>query len=328
MKNTIQQPFLRVLLSISLFTFSIAIANAGAGIPLSEAQCVFRTVHKTPVLQLGSEMLRSAPLGRRFSHTNFRTDSAVRHYSTEQTERFLDPKNDVAFKKLFGTEEHKPLLISFLNSLLRLEDGQIIKTVDLLPTEQIPSIKSAQRPLLTVNCTDQGEAQYIVALQNAQYGNFIEIPQFLQHCAAKSYVNQFGSGLGYKALKPVVLLGIANGILFPKKLDYMSYHSTFDTKTHERDLEDLSYAFVELPKFKKTEDELKTLEDMWLYLLKHAPEMNAISKDSPPEIRKAYATLKESNWTQKEKEAYTEVEIALKNEIGTYMYILHGVEVD
>lgn len=307
---------MKFLLAFGLFVSSISMANAGAGTSaltlwFPELESVFGRTFKAARVSLTSRpdpFLPNKHLG-------------VRPYSTE---RFLDPKNDVAFKKLFTPEGHKPLLMSFLNSLLRLEENRVIKQVELLPTEQMPPMKSAKPPLLNVICTDQSEAQYIVEIQNEQYGNFIKRPQFFQHRAANSYVNQFGSGLVYKVLNPVVLLVISNSTLFPKKSDYSSYHRTVDIKTQESDLDDLSYAVIELPKFKKTEEELKTPEDKWLYFFKQAPKLKTIPKNSPREIKKAYTTLEEINWTQKEKEAYDKAKIELENEIDSYKYHLHG----
>lgn len=237
--------------------------------------------------------------------------SSVRQYSTNQSGPFLDPKNDIAFKKLFGTEDHKPLLINFLNSLLRLEGTRTIKDVELLPTEQIPHIKAAKRAILDVKCTDQRNLQYIVEMQNRRVPNFIKRSQYY---VSNTYASQLGDAVDYIELKPVILLTIANHNLFPEKLDYISYHKTLDTKTHEHDLEDLSYAFVELPKFKKTEGELKSSEDQWLYMFKNYDKVKEISKEIPQEIQEAYKTLQQFSWNPEEKEAYDKSRIALADE--------------
>ena len=68
--------------------------------------------------------------------------------------RYLDPTNDVAFKRLFGIEEHKPLLVSFLNAILDLKGPLQIKEIELLPQEQIPLLKEGKKSILDVKCTD------------------------------------------------------------------------------------------------------------------------------------------------------------------------------
>ncbi len=97
-----------------------------------------------------------------------------------------------------------------------------------------------------MKCTDQRNFQYIVEMQNRKVPNFIKRSQFY---VSNAYASQLGDAVDYLVLKPVILLTIANHTLFPVKNDYISYHKTLATTTHEPDLEDLAYAFVELHKF-------------------------------------------------------------------------------
>ncbi len=223
--------------------------------------------------------------------------------------RYLDPTNDVSFRKLFGTKEHAPLLISFLNSILALEDDRKIKTVELLPKDQAPLIKETKASVLDIKCTDERNIQYIVEMQNKKLPAFVKRTQFY---VAHSYVTQLPSGSDYFELKPVVLLAIANHELFPSKDTVISYHQTLDIDTHEQDLVDMSYVFVELPKFHKTEDELKTVQDKWLYFFQNWNHTNEVpSNVSEGEIIEAYRSMEEYNWDIQEREAYIKANIAL-----------------
>lgn len=222
--------------------------------------------------------------------------------------RYLDPTNDVAFKKLFGTENHKSLLISFLNAILGLENKRRIKSVELLPQEEAPQIKGLKTSILDIKCTDERNVQYIVEMQNRKIPSFIKRTQYY---LAHSYVNQLSKGSTHLELRPIILLAIANHELFPEKDRVISFHKTLDTKTFENDLKDMSYVFVELPKFTKSETELKTVQDKWIYFLKNWHE----SKSVPPtvseeEIIEAYNTLEQFNWNAFEKEAYLKATIA------------------
>ena len=199
-----------------------------------------------------------------------------------------------------------------MNSILQLKEPKNITNVELLPTEQFPRIETAKRSILDVKCTDQRNHQYIVEMQNEKLANFTKRSQFY---VANAYVSQLGKGVDYIKLNPVVLLAIIDDTLFPKKKGYISHHHTLDIKTHEKDLEDLSYAFVELPKFKKKEEELKTAEDQWLYLFRNAQKMNDIPKNIPEEIKEAYKALEEFNWTSEEREAYFKANLAIADEI-------------
>ncbi|MBF5059623.1 Rpn family recombination-promoting nuclease/putative transposase [Candidatus Neptunochlamydia vexilliferae] len=226
--------------------------------------------------------------------------------------RYLDPTNDVSFRKLFGTEGHKPLLISFLNSILSLEGERRIKRVDFLPKDQAPLIKETKESILDIKCTDERNMQYIVEMQNRKVPAFVKRTQFY---VAHSYVTQFPSGSQYVELKPVILLAIANHELFPNKGSVISYHKTLDVDTLEHDLEDMSYVFIELPKFAKGEGELETVQDKWLYFFKNWE----ISGEVPPsieeeELLEAYHSMEEYNWSLAEREAYVKANIALVDE--------------
>ena len=225
--------------------------------------------------------------------------------------RYLNPTNDVSFRKLFGTEEHKPLLISFLNSILGLKEDRKIKEVMLLPKEQAPLIQEAKSTILDIKCTDQRNFQYIVEMQNKSVPGFIKRTQFY---VAHSYVTQFPAGSDYLDLRPVILLAMANYVLFPSKKRVVSYHKTLDTETLSNDLQEMSYVFVELPKFDKQLTELETVKDQWLYFFKNWSETQEIPSHVEAEIAEAYRSMEEYNWSQVEREAYIKANIALTDE--------------
>ena len=227
--------------------------------------------------------------------------------------RYLDPTNDISFLKLFGTEAHKPLLISFLNSALQLEGERKIKEVALLPKSQAPLIKDAKSTVLDIKCTDQRNFQYIVEMQNRSVPGFIKRAQFY---AAHSYVTQLAAGSSYLELKPVILLAITNHTLFPNEEseDVISYHKTLNTKTQKNSLGDLAYAFVELPKFNKKAHELETVQDQWLYFFKNWEKAQTAPANAKEEVIEAYRSMEEYNWTKEEKDAYIKASIALTDE--------------
>lgn len=226
--------------------------------------------------------------------------------------RYLDPTNDIAFKKLFGTECHKPLLISFLNAILSLEGHRRIKQVDFLTKDQAPLIKESKTSILDVKCTDERNVQYIVEMQNRKVPGFIKRTQFY---VAHSYVTQAQAGSDYVELKPVILLAIANHELFSNKEQIISYHKTLDIETLEHDLQDMSYVFIELPKFNKSEEALETLQDKWIYFFKNWEKDKEIpAKIQEKELIEAYHSMEQFNWNRDEMEAYMKANIALTDE--------------
>lgn len=227
------------------------------------------------------------------------------------THRFYDAKNDVAFRRLFAREENKPLLISFLNSVLRREGEDIIEDVEILPPELVPDIAEAKRSILDVRCRDRKNFQFIIEMQNRRLASFI---QRAQYYVARTYLDQIWQGDEYLELRPVILLAILNHKIFPEDIEAISYHHTLESKTQRHYLKDMSYAFIELEKFDKGFDQLKTLEDHWLYLLKRAHEIDDTPPHAPKEILQAYETLEQFRWAEPEREAYERARMALMDE--------------
>ena len=230
---------------------------------------------------------------------------STRSFSSLST-KYLDPKNDIAFKKIFGEEKHKQIPIDFLNATLGLKGKDKIVNLEFLKTEQLPAISTRKKNFIDVLVQDQMGNQYIVEMQVAPFEEFAKRAQFY---AAKTYCAHFNIGEKYKKLKKIIFLAITNYDVFPNKKGYKSDHHLLDTETYERDLKDFSFTFIELPKFQKSIDELETLEDRWFYFLKHATEDVDVEKviANHPEIKEAYEVLDKHYWTEKELESYEDM---------------------
>lgn len=172
-------------------------------------------------------------------------------------EKFLDPKNDYAFKKVFGTEKHKPILIHFLNDILK--PSHPIQSVSFLPTIQDPEAAAKKQSIVDVLCKDQEGFQYIVEMQVAHSEAFVERAQYY---ACKAYASQGKKGQKYKFLRPVIFLAITNFVMFKDKRGYQSNHVILDKEHFTQDLNSLSFTFLELPKFRKKLNELQTNTDV------------------------------------------------------------------
>ena len=84
--------------------------------------------------------------------------------------QFADPKNDIAFKKIFGNEQHKNILISFLNSILDFKNEKIIIDVELANPYQVPRIPELKETILDIKATNQNKETFIVEMQKKRYG--------------------------------------------------------------------------------------------------------------------------------------------------------------
>ncbi|MDP1723385.1 MAG: Rpn family recombination-promoting nuclease/putative transposase [Alphaproteobacteria bacterium] len=215
--------------------------------------------------------------------------------------KFLDPKNDVALKKIFGTEKNKDILIHFLNDMLTFKEKEPIQDVTFLKTVQDPEIAAQKTSIVDILCKDNKGNQYIVEIQVAKEKGFEKRAQYY---AAKAYSSQARIGAAYADLKEIIFLAISNFIIFPDKEMYKSDHIILDKKTNENDLKDFSFTFLELPKFKKNINELNTIVEKWMYFFKFADDTaekdvaKIIAGDDI--IERAYDELNRFSWNEEE----------------------------
>lgn len=216
--------------------------------------------------------------------------------------RYLDPRSDIVFKKIFGQHDH--LLISFLNSLLPLPADGLIKSLDYLPTEQIPSIPILKRTIVDVKCTDQQGRIFIVEMQIEWSSFFMERMLF---GASRAYVNQLGKGEEYEYLKPVYGLGILAENFDQESDDFYHHYKIINVKKSNRELKGLQFVFIELPKFKPANMEQRKLGVLWLRFLSEINEKTRHADPlllAVPEIREAISLSEESAYSESELEAY------------------------
>ncbi|WP_353284269.1 Rpn family recombination-promoting nuclease/putative transposase [Wolbachia endosymbiont (group A) of Lasioglossum fulvicorne] len=238
--------------------------------------------------------------------------------------KFLDPKLDLTFKKIFGTEKNKNILIHFLNDILGCTEVNTIQEVEFLSTIMDPEIASDKQSIVDVLCRDSSGNRYIIEMQLTRDKGFEKRAQLY---AAKAYSRQADKSGKYVDLKKIFFIAISNCTLFPDKLDYISSHTIRDEKTNEHDLKDFQFIFIELPKFPKSrEEQLESVVDRWLFFFKYADEttdeyLRKIAKKSPI-IKLAYDELDKFHWNEKDLVAYEERIMDLRKEEAILEYRL------
>ena len=217
--------------------------------------------------------------------------------------RYLDPKADVVFKKIFG--EHPKLLMSFLNAVLPLEESRFIVSITYLPTEQIPDIPEFKRTIADVKCTDAQGRVFIVEMQMNWTDSF---KQRLLFGASQALVKQVKKGKEYKLLQPVYGLGLVAEIYEKVSPTWYHHYRLVKQGDLESDVIDhLQLIFIELPKFPVHSPDEKKLRLLWLRFLREIDEKTKIvSKEllNVPEIAEAVALAEESAYTPGELEVY------------------------
>jgi predicted transposase/invertase (TIGR01784 family) len=227
---------------------------------------------------------------------------------------FINPKTDFAFKKIFGSEQNKDILISFLNALL-YEGRETIKDLEILNPYQAPQIKGVKDTYLDVKAQLKSGKTVIVEMQVLNVEGF---EKRILYNAAKAYSIQLNRAEEYALLNPVIALTITDFQMF----DFEKMISSFVLK--EKKLltdygdNDIELVFVELPKFKKKLEELETITDNWLYFMKTAKKLDSIppSMEKITEINRAFQVAKEANLTPEELEELQQREIFIQDQFN------------
>jgi len=216
--------------------------------------------------------------------------------------KYLDPKADLTFKKIFSN--HPDLLISLLNALLPLKKDQRIQSIEYLPTELVPVDPIHKDTIVDVRCRDIEGRQFVVEMQMAWTDAF---KQRVLFNASKAYVSQAGMGYKYEDLQPVYSLNLVNEIFEKDVKECIHHYRIVHNKHTKKVIEGLRFTFIELPKFQPHTMKEKRMTILWLRFL---TEINDKTKEVPaellksPEISKALEEVKISAFTPEELRAY------------------------
>jgi predicted transposase/invertase (TIGR01784 family) len=222
--------------------------------------------------------------------------------------QFINPRTDFAFKRIFGSEQNKDILISFLNGML-YEGKSTIKSLEILNPYQAPKIRGVKDTYLDVKAVLDNEQTVIIEMQVLNVEGF---EKRILYNAAKSYSMQLEIGQDYALLNPVIALTITDFTMFS---NFDKAISRFILK--ERDflvdytIYDLELVFVELPKFVKEIDEVETLTEQWIYFLKSAAKVKEVPEKvgRVAAIRKAFEVANIATLNREELEDLEQREI-------------------
>ena len=236
--------------------------------------------------------------------------------------KFLDPKNDVAFKKIFGDENHKNLTISFLNNILNLSGVKAIKSVKFQTTEKMPDRIKGKKIFFDVYCVDNQDNHYIIEIQLLNEYNFVERSEYY---LSRALMLQLDKGDDYQDLLPVIFVGIVNYPLFDDadENEVMSHYSMRNDVSGKL-LRKSRFAlhFIELSKFNKNLEELETLTDKWFYFLKNAKKLESIP-DSLKDLKEAFNILDLLKWNDADLEDYSKeqelIDRARRQQAGSHL---------
>ena len=174
-------------------------------------------------------------------------------------EKYLNPYTDFGFKKLFGTEANKELLIDFLNQLIT-EQGTITD-LQFLSAEQLGRSAFERKAVFDIYCENEKGEKFIVEMQKAEQDYFKDRSVYYSTFPIQE---QAMLGSWNYQLKAVYFVGILDFVFDENKDDEQVFHhevKLIDTKTNKIFYDKLTFIYLEMPKFNKTEDELKSRFD-------------------------------------------------------------------
>ncbi len=226
----------------------------------------------------------------------------------------------IAFKRIFGTEKNKDILIHFLNDILGFTGLAAIHDVEFLSTILDPEIAAKKQSIVDVLCKDSQGSRYIIEVQFTKTKGFEKRAQYY---AAKAYSSQADQGDNYHNLKEIIFIAVADCIIFPDKAEYKSNHVILDQNSFKHDLKDFYFVFIELPKFTKTkEDQLENIVEKWCYFFRYAGETREEDLDkivgSDVIIKRAYEEMNKFNWSEEELLAYEQRKKRIMDEIAAF----------
>ena len=180
-------------------------------------------------------------------------------------DRYVNPYTDFGFKLLFGTDMNKELLISFLNSLLH--GREVIKDVTYLNAEHLGTQEYDRKAVFDVYCENEQGEKFLVEMQKGEQQFFKDRSVFYSTFPIREQAKR---GNWDYELKAVYTVGILNFVFEDKDDEYFHHEvKLMDIYTKEVFYDKLTFVYLEMPKFNKREDELVTMFDKWLFVLRN-----------------------------------------------------------
>ncbi|MGB0869619.1 MAG: Rpn family recombination-promoting nuclease/putative transposase [Flavobacteriales bacterium] len=219
-------------------------------------------------------------------------------------EKYINPFTDYGFKRLFGEEPNKDLLLDFLNELLKDHEGRIVE-LNYMKTEHLGSTVIDRKAIFDIYCENEKGEKFIVELQKAKQKFFKDRSVFYSTFPIREQAPK--SEWDFE-LKPVYTIGILDFVFDEDKDEEDKYRydvKLMDIDSHNVFYEKLTFIYLEMPKFNKTVEELETRFDKWLYVLRNLNRLDRIPDALKESIfEKLFETAEVAKMTREEFDSY------------------------
>lgn len=194
---------------------------------------------------------------------------------TDFTEKYINPFTDYGFKRLFGEEPNKDLLLDFLNVLLKEEEGEI-KDLTYLKGEQLGTNEVDRKAIFDLYCENEKGEKFIVELQKTKQSFFKDRTVYYSTFPIREQAKR--ADWNYE-LKAVYTIAILDFVFDEDKKEPNKYRYDIkltDIETKKVFYDKLTFIYLEMPKFNKTIDELETRFDKWLFVLRNLNKLDRV----------------------------------------------------
>jgi len=222
----------------------------------------------------------------------------------EFAEKYINPFTDYGFKKLFGEEVNKDLLLDFLNELLKDEQGHI-KDLTYLKTEHLGATEADRKAIFDLYCENEKGEKFIVELQKTKQNFFKDRTVYYSTFPIREQAKR--ADWDYE-LKAVYTIAILDFIFDADKAEPDKYRYDIkltDIETNKVFYEKLTFIYLEMPKFNKSTDELETRFDKWLYVIRNLNRLDRIPEKLREQIfEKLFQTAEIARFTPEQVRSY------------------------
>lgn len=218
------------------------------------------------------------------------------------TNRYIDPLTDYGFKRLFGSEPDKDIMIEFLNALF--EGEKIVVDITYSPTEHAGEDAKEKKALFDLTCTGADGEKFIIEMQRTDQEFFRDRCVFYMSRLISAQL-PMGTSNWDVPLKEVYLIGIMEFQFNNINSNYLHNIALMNKDTGKVFYKGMGYKFLELPNFDKKESELTTDLDKWFYLLKNLSHLDKIPDFLDKRVfQKIFKIAEMSKMTKEERELY------------------------
>ncbi len=190
-------------------------------------------------------------------------------------EKYINPFTDFGFKKLFGEEPNKDLLLDFLNELLKEEQG-LIKDLTYLKTEQLGDSEVDRRAIFDLYCENEKGEKFIVELQKSKQNFFKDRTVYYSTFPIREQAKRANWNFELKAVYTIAILDFIFDADKDEPEKYRYDVKLTDIETKKVFYDKLTFIYLEMPKFNKSIDELKTRFEKWLFVLRNLNKLDRL----------------------------------------------------